>query len=36
MITALKYLSEITDRLFETHMQRAALRIIAGTQLFPR
>jgi hypothetical protein len=33
MIAALEYLGRITDVLFEAHMQRAAQRISANTQL---
>jgi hypothetical protein len=35
MVAAFKYLGEVTDRFFATHMQRAAHRISAGVQLFP-
>ncbi len=35
-IGAFKYLGQITDRLFEAQMQRAAVRIGVGSQRFPR
>ncbi|MGA2815119.1 MAG: hypothetical protein ABSE67_02265 [Xanthobacteraceae bacterium] len=34
VLTAIKYLSQITDQLFETQMQRAAIRISARSRLF--
>jgi hypothetical protein len=33
---ALNYLSQIADRLFESQMQRAAIRIRARSERFPR
>jgi hypothetical protein len=36
MMTALKYLSRIADVLFESQMQRAAVRITARQQVFRR
>jgi hypothetical protein len=34
VLAAIKYLSQITDQLFETQMQRAAIRISARSRLF--
>jgi hypothetical protein len=34
MTAALKYLSQMTNEIFEAHMQRAARRIAANQQLF--
>jgi hypothetical protein len=36
MTIALKYLSGLANEIFETRMQRAAIRISARQQLFPR
>jgi hypothetical protein len=36
MTAALNYLSRITDAIFESRMQRAACRISARQQIFPR
>ncbi len=36
VLAAIKYLGQITDKLFETHMQRAAVRIGARSQLLAR
>jgi hypothetical protein len=36
MQTALKYLSRMTDELFESRMRRAARRISDRQNLFPR
>jgi len=36
MIAAVKYLSQTIDRIFESQMRRAACRISARQQLFPR
>jgi hypothetical protein len=35
-LTAIKYLSELTDRFFEARMQHAAVKIQARSQRFPR
>jgi len=32
MTAALKYLSQVTDQIFETQMQRAAQKILASVQ----
>jgi hypothetical protein len=36
MTTALKYLSQMTDSIFASQMERAALRICARQQMFSR
>jgi hypothetical protein len=36
MTTALKYLSRMTDQVFETQMRRAARKITARQQIFHR
>jgi hypothetical protein len=36
MLAALRFLGQITDQLFERQMRRAALKISARQQLFPR
>jgi hypothetical protein len=36
MAAALQFLSKIADEIFEANMQRAALRIAARQQVFPR
>ena len=36
MTAALKYLSQMTNAIFESQMQRAARKITAHQQLFPR
>jgi hypothetical protein len=36
MTTALKFLSQLTDRIFEKQMQRAAVKITAREKLFYR
>jgi hypothetical protein len=36
MTTALKFLSRMTDQVFETQMRRAALKITARQQMFHR
>jgi hypothetical protein len=36
MTTALKFLSQMTDTIFETHMQRAAQKIGASKHIFHR
>jgi hypothetical protein len=36
MTTALKYLSRMTDRIFETQMRRAAVKITARQHVFSR
>jgi hypothetical protein len=36
MIAALNYLGQLIDRLLESQMRRAAVRIRARQQLFPR
>ncbi len=36
MTSALKYLSRMADAIFESHMQRAAVRITARQQVFRR
>jgi hypothetical protein len=36
MITALRFLSKFTDRIFEKQMQRAAVKITAREKLFYR
>jgi hypothetical protein len=35
-LVTIKYLSELTDRLFEARMQRAAIKIRIHSQRFPR
>jgi len=35
-LAAIEYLGRITDKLFEAQMQRAAIRIRARSQRFPR
>ena len=36
MTAALKYLSRMTDAIFASQMQRAAVKISARQQVFPR
>jgi hypothetical protein len=36
MTTALNYLSRMTDRIFEAHMERAAQKISASRHIFDR
>ncbi len=36
MTAALKYLSQMTDQIFETQMQRAAVKICTRQQIFQR
>ncbi len=35
MTAAFKFLSQMTNEIFESHMRRAALRIRSRQQLFP-
>jgi hypothetical protein len=35
-LAAIEYLGRITDKLFEAQMQRAAIRIRARSQRYPR